>query len=55
MPRNVTVGGGSRGAMRGLTSVACLAFVAVLALAFWAGALWIGNMLIHLLTSGPSV
>jgi hypothetical protein len=37
--------------MRGLTSIACLAFVAVLALAFWAGALWIGNMLIQMLSS----
>lgn len=50
MARNVTAGGASRGAVRGLTSVACLAFVAVLALAFWAGALWIGNMLIRLLS-----
>lgn len=48
MPRNVAFGGGSRGAARGVTSVACLAFVAVLAVAFWAGALWIGNTLIHL-------
>lgn len=51
MPRNVTFGGVSRGTARGLTSIACLAFVGVLALAFWAGALWIGNTLIHLLTS----
>ena len=51
MPRNVTAGGVSRGTMRGLTSIACLAFVAVLALAFWAGALWIGNMLIQMLSS----
>jgi hypothetical protein len=32
-----------------LTSIACLAFVAVLAIAFWSGALWIGNTLIHML------
>lgn len=51
MPRNVAFGGGSRGAARGVTSVACLAFVAVLAVAFWAGALWIGNTLIHLFVS----
>lgn len=51
MPRNVTAGGASRGTARGLTSIACLAFVAALALAFWAGALWIGNLLIHMLSS----
>lgn len=51
MPRNVTTWGVSRGTMRGLTSIACLAFVAVLALAFWAGALWIGNTLIQMLSS----
>ena len=50
MPRNVAFGGVSRGTVRGVTSVACLAFVAVLAIAFWAGALWIGNTLIHILT-----
>ncbi|WP_156378260.1 MULTISPECIES: hypothetical protein [unclassified Phenylobacterium] len=49
MPRPVAFGGASRGAARGLTSIACLAFVAALAIAFWAGALWIGNTLIHLL------
>ncbi|WP_374578616.1 hypothetical protein [Phenylobacterium sp.] len=49
MPRNVAFGGASRGAARGLTSIACLAFVAALAVAFWAGALWIGGTLIHLL------
>ena len=48
MPRNVAFGGASRGAARGVTSVACLAFVAALAIAFWAGALWIGNTLIQL-------
>lgn len=50
MPRNVAFGGVSRGTARGVTSIACLAFVAVLAIAFWAGALWIGNTLIHILT-----
>jgi hypothetical protein len=50
MQRHVAFGGVSRGTARGLTSIACLAFVAVLALAFWTGALWIGNTLIQLLT-----
>lgn len=49
MPRPVAFGGASRGAARGLTSIACLAFVAVLAIAFWSGALWIGNTLIRML------
>ncbi len=49
MPRPVAFGGASRGAARGLTSIACLAFVAVLAIAFWSGALWIGNTLIQML------
>ena len=49
MPRNVAFGGASRGAARGLTSIACLAFVGMLAIAFWAGALWIGNTLIRVL------
>ena len=49
MPRNVAFGGASRGAAIGLTSIACLAFVGMLAIAFWAGALWIGNTLIRVL------
>ena len=49
MPRPVAFGGASRGAARGLTSIACLAFVGMLAIAFWAGALWIGNTLIRVL------
>lgn len=48
MPRPVAFGGASRGAARGLTSIACIAFVVVLAVAFWAGALWIGNTLIQM-------
>ena len=51
MPRPVAFGGASRGAARGLTSIACLAFVGMLAIAFWAGALWIGNTIIQLLLS----
>lgn len=48
MLRNVAFGGASRGAMRGLTSIACLAFVTALAVAFWASALWLGGALLHL-------
>ncbi len=36
----------------GKKSVACLAFVAVLAVAFWAGALWIGNTILQLMSVG---
>ena len=48
MLRTAAFGGASRGAMRGLTSIACLAFVTALAVAFWASALWIGGALLHL-------
>lgn len=39
----------SRSPARALGSIACLAFVALLASAFWAGALWIGRTLLILL------
>jgi len=45
-------GGATRSAGKGLGSVACLAFVAILAATFWAGALWIGEILIRLMTAG---
>jgi hypothetical protein len=31
---------------RGVTSLACLAFVAVLGVAFWAGAVWLGQLIL---------
>jgi len=34
---------------KGASSVACLAFVGLLGAAFWAGAVWIGNMMLQLL------
>ena len=37
---------GPRGRM--ITSIACMVFVASLAIAFWAGALWIANVLLGL-------
>jgi len=37
---------------RGATSVACLAFVVLLAIAFWAGALWIGEFLFRVSSLG---
>ena len=48
MARNLIFGGAHRGLGRNTSSVACLAFVAVLGLAFWAGALWIGQLLMSL-------
>lgn len=49
MLRTPAFGDVARGTQAGAKSVACLAFVAVLGLAFWAGALWIGNTLLQLL------
>jgi hypothetical protein len=34
------------------SSIACLAFVALMATAFWAGALWVGNIILHLFAAG---
>ena len=49
MTRSPVIMGANRTSARAGSSVACLAFVAVLAVAFWAGALWIGTELLHLL------
>lgn len=34
---------------KGASSIACLAFVALMGGAFWAGAVWIGQTLMHVL------
>lgn len=52
MGRHLAFGGATRSAGRSVTSLACLAFVLLLALAFWAGALWIGQMLLRVSASG---
>lgn len=49
MLRNPVFGGVARETAQGAKPVACLAFVAILAVAFWAGALWIGNTILQLL------
>lgn len=49
--RPALIGANSRPQAKGLESVACLAFVALLAVAFWAGALWIGETIIRLLAA----
>ena len=53
MRRNLAFGGGARpGLNRGVSSIACLAFVAVLGVAFWAGAIWIAQLLVRISQAG---
>jgi hypothetical protein len=52
MSRNAILAGMDRNQSKSVSSIACLAFVAVLATAFWAGALWIGNLLLQVLAAG---
>jgi hypothetical protein len=47
MRRNFALVGAARPEQRGARSVACLAFVIFLSLAFWAGALWIAEFLMR--------
>jgi hypothetical protein len=49
MPRNPVLGGAARVSGRqGASSIACLAFVIVLAVTFWAGAVWLVENLLRL-------
>jgi hypothetical protein len=48
MRRHLAFGGAARPPAKSVSSVACLAFVVFLAVAFWAGALWLGQMLLRL-------
>lgn len=50
MSRHPAMGRSSRGQTKSVSSIACLAFVGVMGVAFWAGAVWIANTLIHLLS-----
>jgi hypothetical protein len=52
MRRNLAFGGSARPVGRTLSSIACLVFVVALAIAFWAGALWIGNFLMQVSSGG---
>jgi hypothetical protein len=52
MAYHVTYAGASRRRTRALSSLACLAFVALLGTAFWAGAVWIGQALLRVLALG---
>lgn len=51
MSRNAILAGMGRSQSKSVSSIACLAFVAVLATAFWAGALWVGNLLLQVLSA----
>jgi hypothetical protein len=48
MARNLALVGTGRTRPRAARSVACLAFVVILSIAFWAGALWIAEFLIRI-------
>jgi hypothetical protein len=47
MRRHLALAGAGRPQQRAVRSVACLAFVIFLSIAFWAGALWIADFLVH--------
>lgn len=48
MARHLAFGGVARPVGRGVSSVACLAFVILLGLAFWAAAAWLGQILLRM-------
>ena len=53
MRRNLAFGGMARPhGNRAVSSVACLAFVVLLTLAFWAGAVWIAQTLVRISQGG---
>jgi len=52
MARNPVLGGVARDARRSMASLACLAFVGLVALAFWAGAIWIAQLIFHAVFRG---
>jgi hypothetical protein len=52
MGRHLVFGGAARPRARGVSSVACLAFVLVLGLAFWAAAAWLGQILLRMGAGG---
>ena len=52
MRRDFALSGVARQAERPLRSVACLAFVALLGAAFWAGAVWIAETIVRTAGAG---
>jgi hypothetical protein len=53
MRRDLAFMGAARQVARPARSIACLAFVAVLGLAFWAGAVWIAESFLRM--PGPGL
>ena len=51
MQRNAVLAGHGRNSSKSVSSIACLAFVGLLASAFWAGALWIGTHILQLVAA----
>jgi hypothetical protein len=47
MARHLAYGGRARPMAKGASSLACLAFVALLGVCFWAGAVWIGQAILR--------
>jgi hypothetical protein len=47
MARHLVYGGRARPTAKSVSSFACLAFVAWLGIAFWAGAVWIGQAILR--------
>lgn len=52
MRRNLAISTPARPLLKSAKSIACLVFVVGLAVAFWAGALWIGNFLLQVTSAG---
>lgn len=52
MARHLAFGGAARPVGRGVSSVACLAFVIFMGLAFWAATAWLGEILLRLGVQG---
>ena len=51
MTRSPAWAGMARAPSKGASSIACLAFVGILAVAFWTGAVWLGNVLLQVLAA----
>lgn len=53
MRRNLVLGGVTRQELnRGVSSVACLAFVVLLGMAFWLGAVWLAQLFVRISQTG---
>jgi hypothetical protein len=52
MGRHLAFGGAARPLGRSVSSLACLVFVVLLGLAFWAAALWLGQIVLRTNAAG---